>query len=147
MNTQTSGPLLDWTPSHDGEILWWGALPVGKIAPSPAGGVNWWFDPGDASGTAETAEAAKTQVISSWESLLKRSGYGYNFTSLDRAGRWFVNHRTHVNYLLDSAEIAVEPSGSDMLHPELWKGFHWKHMLTFGLPFHPMSLPSEYSIP
>jgi hypothetical protein len=44
----------------------------------------------------------------------------------DKGLLWFNDHREHVNRLLRKAEVAYEPTGSDVLNPALWKAEHWK---------------------
>ena len=35
------------------------------------------------------------------------------------------DHVDHVYGLFDKNTPSVAPSGSDLFHPELWKGIHW----------------------
>lgn len=51
-----------------------------------------------------------------------------NRADTERAIEWAGNHPEHVYGLLDSAETKapIEPTGSDISHPELWKDIHWK---------------------
>lgn len=49
----------------------------------------------------------------------------------DRALAWHEKHRAHVDAMLGRYERRFNnptypPSGSDCLHPELWKPGHWK---------------------
>lgn len=38
---------------------------------------------------------------------------------------WKAQHEAHVQRLKNADPFAYAPSGSDVLHPELWKGGHW----------------------
>lgn len=43
---------------------------------------------------------------------------------------WYGEHRDHVNRMLAHyVGGGFPPSGSDCLHPELWKPGHWKWLL------------------
>lgn len=46
--------------------------------------------------------------------------------ALERARIWFNLHTMHVHELIKHAKYPYSPSGSDALHPELWKGEHWR---------------------
>lgn len=46
-------------------------------------------------------------------------------TVYDKAFTFMHDHADHVHNLFDNKTQAVAPSGSDMFHPELWKGIHW----------------------
>lgn len=54
-----------------------------------------------------------------------------------RARDWYATHRRHVNKMLASSglrplDIAIEPTGSDAMHPERWKEMHWRWFLGLG---------------
>lgn len=38
---------------------------------------------------------------------------------------WKAKHEDHVKRLMKSNRYMYAPSGSDVLHPELWTGAHW----------------------
>jgi hypothetical protein len=41
---------------------------------------------------------------------------------------WYKAHAVHVERLVShphASKAAIEPSGSDAIHPELWKDIHW----------------------
>jgi hypothetical protein len=44
---------------------------------------------------------------------------------INRAAEWRRNHAKHVDELNAEATVAVAPSGSDVVRPELWKSMHW----------------------
>jgi hypothetical protein len=44
---------------------------------------------------------------------------------MDNAKKWRFLHSDHVGRLMDGTRAAYEPSGSDQIRPELWKGAHW----------------------
>ena len=39
---------------------------------------------------------------------------------------WYVQHRKHVESLIEEAKEAYPPSAEDEKKPELWKPEHWK---------------------
>lgn len=41
------------------------------------------------------------------------------------ARAWKAKHQAHVLRLMKADQFAYAPSGSDVIHPELWKGAHW----------------------
>lgn len=43
----------------------------------------------------------------------------------NKAFAFLHDHADHVHSLYDKKTPGVAPSGSDMFHPELWKGIHW----------------------
>lgn len=43
-----------------------------------------------------------------------------------RAQEWYRKHCKHVDVLMASTNQSYPPSGSDCLHPELWKKANWK---------------------
>lgn len=46
------------------------------------------------------------------------------------AKAWYEEHRPHVDRMLEAyTGTAFPPSGSDCIHPELWKAGHWKWFL------------------
>lgn len=47
----------------------------------------------------------------------------------ENAMNWFKEHKKHVYSLVDETKDKVAPSGSDLYHPELWKGIHWRWFL------------------
>lgn len=47
----------------------------------------------------------------------------------DRANEFRGKHKIHVDELIRSTKHLYPPSGSDMLHPELWKPAHWAWFL------------------
>lgn len=50
----------------------------------------------------------------------------------DRARVWRDEHTDHVQHLLNSRDgdsLAYPPSGSNMLHPELWRAPHWRWLV------------------
>ena len=48
---------------------------------------------------------------------------------LNKALEFYKKHKEHVSKILDK-EHNVAPSGSDLNHPELWKGCHWSWFLS-----------------
>jgi hypothetical protein len=42
------------------------------------------------------------------------------------------DHADHVHSLFDKQTPIVAPSGSDLWHPELWKGIHWAWFVVSG---------------
>lgn len=43
------------------------------------------------------------------------------------AQTWYAEHKAHVDEMLANCwRLAYPPSGSDRIHPELWKSAHWK---------------------
>jgi hypothetical protein len=50
-------------------------------------------------------------------------------SDIDAGKVWHRKHSEHVRSLLssrDDLDYSYPPSGSDVLHPELWKGAHWR---------------------
>lgn len=43
-----------------------------------------------------------------------------------QALKWAAEHHAHVQDLLACGSLAFPPTGSDCLHPELWKPAHWR---------------------
>ena len=43
----------------------------------------------------------------------------------NKAFTFIHDHSDHVHSLFNRKTSRVAPSGSDMFHPELWKGIHW----------------------
>jgi hypothetical protein len=43
-----------------------------------------------------------------------------------RALEFFTKHRDHVERLMKEGKHVYPPSGSDRLHPELWKSAMWR---------------------
>ncbi len=43
----------------------------------------------------------------------------------DKAFTFLHDHADHVNSLFEKTTPCIAPSGSDLFHPELWKGIHW----------------------
>ena len=43
-----------------------------------------------------------------------------------RAREWFARHMRHVHKLVKDHGPSVEPTGSDVSRPELWKAIHWR---------------------
>lgn len=35
------------------------------------------------------------------------------------------DHPEHVEFLMSKTDYSIAPTGSDLYHPELWKGSHW----------------------
>lgn len=48
----------------------------------------------------------------------------------NKAHSFLHDHSDHVHNLFDKKTPSVAPSGSDMFHPELWKGIHWVWFFT-----------------
>lgn len=48
---------------------------------------------------------------------------------LGKAAIWYAEHQGHVNRLIKGESMAYAPSGSDLLHPELWKAAHWRWLI------------------
>lgn len=46
----------------------------------------------------------------------------------EKARSFYNAHRDHVLklYMNKRDDEGIAPSGSDMFHPELWKGIHWR---------------------
>ncbi len=57
-------------------------------------------------------------------------------TDAYRANQWYAKHKTHVDGLVASQRpmLCYPPSGSDILHPELWKTPHWIWFLDIKRP-------------
>lgn len=51
------------------------------------------------------------------------------------AFEWQKSHEEHVTKLLKTNDFdySYPPSGSDLLHPELWKAAHWRWFVTGGV--------------
>lgn len=51
-------------------------------------------------------------------------------TYFERAMQWYEEHTKHVDSLLKpckwDSNVAFEPTGEDLNHPELWKPGHWR---------------------
>ena len=45
---------------------------------------------------------------------------------LKYANNWRLDHQKHVESLIDNAEKSYPPDGSDVTHPALWRGPHWR---------------------
>ena len=64
----------------------------------------------------------------------------YNDLSLEEkilfaelAKKYMLDHNMHVTKLISCDEKAIDPSGSDLFHPELWKSGHWKWFVSLQL--------------
>lgn len=51
---------------------------------------------------------------------------------LQNASIWKKQHENYISELVDFKKSKFPPSGSDCLHPELWKGGHWAWFLEKG---------------
>ena len=49
---------------------------------------------------------------------------------ISNANIWNGKHPKHVADIRVKDEYCYPPSGSDMWHPELWKGGHWNWLMT-----------------
>ena len=47
----------------------------------------------------------------------------------DDAMEFYGNHKEHVTKLIEDSPNQIEPSGSDLFKPILWKGIHWNWFL------------------
>lgn len=47
----------------------------------------------------------------------------------EKAKKWYLEHRDHVDKLMKEAGRAFPPSDEDLRHPELWKGGSWSWFL------------------
>lgn len=55
---------------------------------------------------------------------------GPNDQDIVKALDWHKEHRSHVDAIVLLSNSEYPPSGSDCIHPELWKAEHWKWLLT-----------------
>lgn len=51
------------------------------------------------------------------------------FTDLANARDWYEDHEAHIKKLVKGSSVIMEPMGSDVGRPELWKDIHWRWFL------------------
>jgi hypothetical protein len=52
--------------------------------------------------------------------------------ALNRGKVWYKEHAKHVAKILhkNPSKTAIKPTGSDLIHPELWKAIHWRWFMS-----------------
>jgi len=55
---------------------------------------------------------------------------GYTEDDIRRGNAWLIAHREHVLSLIQAeGHVAYPATGSDIIHPELWKPAHWRYFV------------------